>query len=113
MHFTEEQPSCFSDPTGLRGGSGGSQICFEASLWGFVTALGKEIATSSCSHMVKLSSIRDKLGLLFTSNFTTQEEGGGSMIEEKVMRWGGKYIVLRLSFPSLFSMKTGGSQIVV
>lgn len=113
MHFTEEQPSCFSDPTGLQGGSGGSQICFEASLWGFVTALGKEIATSSCSHMVKLSSIRDKLGLLFTSNFTTQEEGGGSMIEEKVMRWGGKYIVLRLSFPSLFSMKTGGSQIVV
>lgn len=77
-----------------------------------MTALGKEIATSSCSHMVKLSSIRDKLGLLFTSNFTTQE-GGGSMIEEKVMRWGGKYIVLRLSFPSLFSMKTGGSQIVV
>lgn len=53
--------------------------------------------------MVKLSSIRDKLGLLFTSNFTTQEEGERSKIEGKVERGGGKHVVLKLSFYSLLS----------
>lgn len=102
MHLTEEQPSCFSDPAGLQAGRGGSQFRFEASLWDFATVLGEEIAASACSHMVKISSIRDEPELLSTSNFTTQEEGDRSMIEGKVERWGGKYVVVKLSFPSLF-----------
>lgn len=57
---------------------------------------------SSCSHTVKLSSIREKPELLFTSNFTTQEEGDQSVIEGKVKRWGGKHAVLKLSFLCLF-----------
>lgn len=100
MHHTEEQPSCISDPAGLQAGRGGSEFDFEASLWGFQTVLGEEIAASSCSHMVKLSSIRHKPRLLFTSNFTTQEEGDRSMIEGKAERGGGKYVVLKLSFYS-------------
>lgn len=53
--------------------------------------------------MVKLSSIRDKLGLLFTSDFTTQEEGDRSMVEQKGGGGGGgKYIVLKLYFSCFF-----------
>lgn len=109
-HLTEEQPSCISDPAGLQDGRGGSEFHFEASLGGFQTVLEEEIAASSCSHMVKLSSIRDKPRLLFTSNFTTQEEGDRSMIEGKVDRVGGKVCSSeKIFFFSSFFMRTGGS----
>lgn len=109
VHLTEEQPSCISDPAGLQAGRDVSEFHFEASLGGFQTVLEEEIAASSHSHMVKLSSIRDKPGLLFTSNFTTQEEGDRSMIEGKLERAVGQYVLQRIFFLLLFSIRTGGS----